>query len=277
MAMETLESRQMMSVTPLQPVAFSADAGLKPQSKIFEYENQWWAVMPVKTGTWVWRLDDTTWTQTYQISTNKKTFADVKLDGDLAHVLMFSGKKSQVATLEYDASDNRFEAWSQQPNLVNVALAGQTGVIERDSTNRLWIAYNGKSGVETVYSDGPLHTTWSQPITIAPKIASRDMSSIIAMPNDTIGVFWSDQKTKRFGFRTHVDGTAANVWTANEIPGAQQAVSVGHGMADDHIHLAVTSNNTLYAVVKTGYDNSNYPLVGLLVRHPMACGTRSTA
>jgi hypothetical protein len=131
----------------------------------------------------------------------------------------------------------------------------------------LWIAYNGKSGVETVYSDG-LHTTWSQPITIAPKISSKDMASIIAMPNDSIGIFWSDQKTKRFGFRTHVDGTVATAWTANEIPGAQSALNVGKGMADDHIHLAVTSDSTVYAVVKTGYDNANHPLVGLLVRRP---------
>jgi hypothetical protein len=267
LAMESLESRQMMSVTPLQEVTFSANAGLKPQSKLFEYADQWWTVMPTKTGTWVWRLDDTTWTQTFQISTNKKTYADVKLDGDVAHVLMFAGKKSQVATLQFDAEDNQFEAWSQQPNLVNISLKGQTGVIELDSTDRLWIAYNGKSGVETVYSDG-LHTSWSEPITIAPKISKRDMSSIIAMPNDSIGIFWSDQKTKRFGFRVHEDGDAPTAWSADEVPGDQSAVSVGHGMADDHIHLAVTSDSTLYATVKTGYDKSGYPSIGLLVRRP---------
>jgi hypothetical protein len=39
-------------------------------------------------------------------------------------------------------------------------------------------------------------------------------------------------------------------------------------MADDHIHLAVTSDGTLYATVKTGYDRSGYPSIGLLVRRP---------
>jgi membrane-bound inhibitor of C-type lysozyme len=265
--MESLEPRQMMSVTQLQNITVSQDAGLKPQSKIFEYAGQWWTVMPNKMGTWVHRLDGTTWTQTQQISTNKKVHADVKMDGDMAHVLLFSGSKSQVATLQYDAVDNRFEAWSQQPNLVNVSLSGQTATIELDSTNRLWIASNGKSGVEARYSDG-LHTTWSGPITIAPKISSRDMSCIIAMPDDTIGIFWSDQKTKRFGFRTHQDGAAATTWSANEVPGSQSALNIGHGMADDHMHLAVTSNNTLYAAVKTGYDRKGVTLVGLLVRRP---------
>ena len=37
-------------------------------------------------------------------------------------------------------------------------------------------------------------------------------------------------------------------------------------MADDHIHLAVASNGTLYAAVKTSYDSSGYPKIALLVR-----------
>ncbi len=270
LAMESLESRQMMSVTPLQSAAFSQNAAWKPQSKIFEYADQWWTVMPNKTGTWVYRLDGAAWTQTQLISTNKKVHADVKMDGDLAEVLLYSGTKSQFATLQYNATDNRFEPWSQQPNLVSIALANgsqATATIERDSMGRLWIASNGKSGIEARYSDG-LHTTWSAPITIAPGISSRDMSSIIAMPNGQIGIFWSDQKTKRFGFRVHEDGTSATVWSANEVPGDQDALKIGHGMADNHVHLAVTSDGTLYAAVKTGYDKKGFPLIGLLVRRP---------
>src|SRR5690349_9170935 len=71
--MESLESRQMMSVTPLQNMSFSANAGEKPQSKIFEYADQWWTVMPSKQGTFVYRLDGTSWTQTQKISASKST------------------------------------------------------------------------------------------------------------------------------------------------------------------------------------------------------------
>ncbi len=265
--MERLESRQLMSVTQLQSASFSQDASEKPQSKMFEYAGQWWSVMPDKKGTWVYRLDGTSWTQVQQISTNKKTHADVKVDGDLAYVLMFSGSKSQVATLQYDAIDNRFEFWAQQPNLVNVSLSGDTGTIDIDSTGRLWIASIGKSGVEARYSDG-LHTSFSGPITVGAKVGSGEMSSIIAMPNGTIGIFWSDQKTKRFGFSTHQDGAAPNAWSTNEVPGNSNALSIGKGMADNHMHLAVASNGTLYATIKTGYDKKGYPLIGLLVRRP---------
>src|SRR6476659_2313974 len=62
LAIESLEPRQMLSVTPLQNMSFSANAGEKPQSKIFQYADQWWTVMPTKAGTFVYRLDGTSWT-----------------------------------------------------------------------------------------------------------------------------------------------------------------------------------------------------------------------
>jgi hypothetical protein len=267
LAMESLETRQMMAITPLQAGVFSQNAGEKPESKIFQYADQWWAVMPNKTGTWVYRLDGTSWTPTERISTNTKSHADVKIVDDLAHVLLFSGTASQYATLEYDAIDNRFEAWSGQPNVVNVPLSKgvETATLDVDSTGRVWIASDVKSTVEVRYSDDSL-SSFSAPITVATGISSDDISSIIAMPNNQIGVFWSNQNSTHFGFRVHTDGDDPNMWSVDEAPGAQDALNVGHGMADDHLHLAVASDGTLYAAVKTSYDKSGYPKIGLLVR-----------
>ena len=62
--------------------------------------------------------------------------------------------------------------------------------------------------------------------------------------------------------------TRRNVWSADEMPGSQSALNVGHGMADDHMHVAVASDGTLYAAVKTSYDKNGYPKMGLLVRRP---------
>src|SRR6478736_2955600 len=227
--LELLETRQMMSVTPLQTISVSANAGEKPQSKMFEYAGQFWTVMPNKQGTWMYRLDGTNWTQMQKISTSKSTHADIKVVGDLAYVLLYDGVKSQFATLEYDAGDNQFEAWAAQPNLVNIPLSKgvEMATIEADSTGRLWIASDAKTTIEVRYSDG-LHTTWSAPITVASGITSDDISTIIAMPNHTLGVFWSNQNAKRFGFKVHQDGAAANVWSGDEIPGNQSALNVGH-------------------------------------------------
>src|SRR4051794_36521009 len=269
LAMESLEPRQMLSVTPLQNMSFSASAGEKPQSKIFQYANQWWTVMPSKAGTFVYRLDGTSWTATQKVSASKNTHADVEVVDDLAYVLLYSGVNSQFATLEYNPAHNQFEAWAPQPNLVNVTLSKgvETATIEADSTGRLWIASEAKTTVEVRYSDG-LHTTWSAPLVVASGIKSDDISSIIAMPNDTIGVFWSNQTTKRFGFRLHIDGASPTQWSADEVPASQSALNIGHGMADDHMHLAVESNGTMYAAVKTSYDKSPYEHISLLVRRP---------
>jgi beta-glucanase (GH16 family) len=270
LSIEPLEARQMLSITTLANLSTSQDTGEKPQSKMFEYAGQWWTVMPNSSGTWVFRLDGTSWTPTQQITTNKSVHADVKLVGDLAHVLLFNGNSTQLATLQYDdGPDNRFEPWSLRPQLVSVPLNSsvETATIDVDSTGRMWVAYDVSSTVEVRYSDG-LYTTWSAPITVASGINSDDISGIIAMPGNKIGVFWSNQSTDRFGFRIHQDGAAANIWSADELPASQSALNVGGGMADDHLHLAVTSDGTLYAAVKTSYDKSGYPKIGLLVRRP---------
>ncbi|MCC7475688.1 MAG: DNRLRE domain-containing protein [Pirellulales bacterium] len=270
LAMETLEPRQMLSITTLGSINSSENTGEKPQSKVFEYAGKWWSVMPNSSGTSVYRLDGTSWTDTYRISENSSVHADVKLVGDLAHVLLFDGTSTQIASLQYDAGpDNRFEPWSLRPQLVSVPLSSsaETATIEVDSTGRMWVASDVSSTVEVRYSDG-LYTSWSAPITVASGISSDDISSIIAMPNNRIGVFWSNQSTEFFGFRTHEDGAEPTAWSADERPASQSALNVGGGMADDHLHLAATSDGTMYAAVKTSYDNSNYPKIGLLVRRP---------
>jgi hypothetical protein len=270
LGMERLEDRQMLSITTLQNISTSQDTGEKPQSKMFEYAGQWWTVMPNSTGTWVFRLDGTSWTPTQQITTNRSVHADVKVVGDLAHVLLYGGSSSQLATLQYDSGpDNRFEPWSLRPQLVNVALSSgvETATLDVDSTGRMWIASDASSTVEVRYSDG-LYTSFSAPITVASGISSDDISAVIAMPGNKLGVFWSNQSTDRFGFRVHSDGDAPGVWSADERPASQSALNVGAGMADDHMHLAVASDGTLYAAVKTSYDKSGYPKMALLVRRP---------
>jgi K319-like protein/putative extracellular protein len=271
LSFESLESRQMMSATPNVDLAVSANTGEKPESKLWEYQGQWYSAMPNKTGTWVWRLDGSTWTPQLKISTNTASHADVKVDGDVAHILLFEGTNSELANVQFDTGLNNYKMWTLQPQTIHITLDSkvETATIDIDSTGRMWLASDAKSKstMQVRYSDGN-YTNWSAPITIAAGVAYDDISDIIAMPNHTIGVFWSDQHTRRFGFRTHVDGTDPNLWTANEVPAGQWAQNRVHGMADDHMHLAVASDGTLYAAAKTGYDTKGYPTIILLVRRP---------
>ena len=65
-----------------------------------------------------------------------------------------------------------------------------------------------------------------------------------------------------------MDGADPATWSADEVPASQSALSVGAGMADDHVNVAVASDGTLYAAAKTSYDSSGTVTIGFLVRRP---------
>ena len=86
--------------------------------------------------------------------------------------------------------------------------------------------------------------------------------------NDKIGVLWSNQNTKRFGFRFHEDTQLPSNWSIDEVPAGSSALNIGYGMADDHLNMAVLGDGTLFCAVKTGYDANGQPTIGLIVRDP---------
>jgi len=242
--------------------------GEKPQSKVWTHDGYWWTVLPDRQGTFVRRLDGLAWTKQQKVFPLGDTQADVKVDGGLVHVLLFRGKYSFLVSLEYDPGTHEYLPWASQPDTVALTLdtGAETGVIDLDSTGRMWLASDGSSTVNVRYADPP-YDVWSGPIVLATGITFDDICTITAMPG-SVGVLWSNQATQRFGFRTHADGTPPATWGVNEVPASQSAAAVGTGMADDHLNTAVTSDGTLYAAVKTGFDTPGYPTIALLVRHP---------
>src|SRR5690606_38206447 len=132
---------------------------------------------------------------------------------------------------------------------------------------RMWVAWDTASQVQVRWSDAP-YSSFSSPITVASGITDDDIAVVTAMSGNKIGVLWSNQNSKRFGFRTHADGSSPSSWTADEVPAAGSALPVGGGMADDHLNVAVADDGTLYAAVKTSYNASDQTVIGLLVRRP---------
>ncbi len=258
------------TITPLTSFSVSEITGEKPQSKLWTYAGHWWNVMPDSGGTWIWRLDGTTWNHVLQISTSTNVKADVLSQDNVTHILLCDGSLTQLASVEYvsDGSGS-YRRWSQRPGLVNAPLAtsDETATLAIDSTGRMWIASDVSTTIEVRYSDAP-YLSFSSPITIGSGITTDDISSIITMPNGSVGVLWSNQNLERFQFRTHQDGSDATIWSATESAAEQSALNLGAGMADDHVHLAVATDGTLYAAIKTGYDTSGIPRIGLLVRRP---------
>ncbi|WP_152204327.1 LamG-like jellyroll fold domain-containing protein, partial [Georgenia thermotolerans] len=252
-------------------VPVSVNTGEKPQSKVWFHDGSWWAVMASTSvspsGTWLWRSHAGSWTNMLRLSGDATLRADAKQMGDVVHVLLH-GPSPMLVSVEYDAARGTYRPWSQRPAVTPVDLPGsETATIDIDSTGRMWLASDAPPNVEVRYADAP-YQAFSGPIVLASNILLDDITVVTALPNGSVGVMWSNQSTERFGFRTHRDGTAPQTWTADEVPAGGSALRVGDGMADDHLNLAVASDGTLYAAVKTSYESDRYPVIALLVRRP---------
>ncbi len=254
------------SVTNLTALSVSATTGEKPQSKVWTYDGKWWCVMPNGTGTHLWRLDGTTWTDILTLSASTSTHADCKVSGAVVHILLYDGTSSSLVSVEYVPMTMTYQLWTTRPSTVALTLdAGvETATIDIDGTGRMWVASAGVADINVRWSDSP-YSTWSSAITIATGVADDDICAVVYLPGK-IGVLWSNQNTQRFGFKTHTDGNAPATWSADEIPASQSALNVGLGMSDDHLNMAVASDGTLYCAVKTSYDTPGYPKIALLVR-----------
>ncbi|MBD1397730.1 T9SS type A sorting domain-containing protein [Pontibacter sp. JH31] len=260
---------QFSSITPLAHQQIDVGAGTqdKSQSKTFYHQGKQWAVFANSTGTHLWRLDDTSWTHIMRLTTRRGR-ADCKVVDNVVHVFVFQKNTSQLISIEYQASSNSYQLWGSRPSIVNFSFNGEvpTATIDMDGTGRLWLGHVRGTSVQVQWSDAP-YSNWSNPITIASNVRSDDAAAIISLPGK-IGVLWSNQVTKRWGFKTHTDGDSPSNWSSDEVPASQSAYNVGHGMADNHMNLKASSDGTLYCAIKTGFNDQDYPLIGLLVRRP---------
>ncbi|WP_132053495.1 T9SS type A sorting domain-containing protein [Pseudocnuella soli] len=258
------------TITPLSPIPIgSTDTQHKPQAKTWFHAGKWWAALPPSVGgTRLFRLDGTSWTQVMTIASSGSR-TDCWVDGNLVHILMFKGSgTNQIATLEYDANLGTYKAWNRRATPTSLSLPSgvESATITVDGTGRMWVAADAVNDILVYWSDAP-YTSWSSGINVASGINSDDISLITKLPG-RVGVFWSNQNTGLFGFRTHVDGTSASSWTADELPASQNAIPGNKKMADDHMNATVASDGTLYVAAKTSYNSGSLPQLIMLVRRP---------
>jgi len=274
MSTQNLPDLETWTIYDLVDSTTSVSSGEKPQSKVWYYAGVWWAVFPDSTGTWLRRLDEATWTSVLLLSPNSGTHADYVLEeaSGIVHLVLFDGGTSDLVSLEYvPGAPGTYQLWSDRSAPVAIGISGsaETATLALDSTGRMWVCYDSSSKVKVRYSDASsLYSAWSGEITVASNLKSDDIGAITAFDGDKIGVLWSNQNTDLFGFRYHVDGTDPASWSTDERPSSSTAANVGNGMADDHINMAVASDGTIYAAIKTSYGSSSYPKIGLLVRRP---------
>jgi hypothetical protein len=172
-------------------------------------------------------------------------------------------------SIEYDSDAKAYRPWSKgsQPTSIALESGGEIATIDIDGQGRMWLASDGRTTVHVRWSDPP-YSEWSMPLTVAESVHEDDICVVGALPDGGVGVLWSNQNAQRFGYRMHKRDAEPEHWSADEKPAAASALDWQGGMSDDHLNLAVASDGTLYAAVKTSYDTQGYPLVALLVRRP---------
>jgi hypothetical protein len=149
----------------------------------------------------------------------------------------------------------------------------ETATIDIDGNGRMWLASDGRTAVDSLHkimvrwSDSP-YSTWNGPHILESGVNSDDICALTAF-DGKVGVIWSNQTTRRYGFRYHTDGDAATTWSTDEVPASQSAIdTIGAGMADDHLNIATGSDGTIFVASKTGYKGMGYTNLSLLVRRP---------
>src|SRR5690606_8356168 len=113
------------SLLQLDPLTFDAGVGTsdKSQAKVFKHDGKHWAILalaahPQGSGTHVFRLDGTTWTHMFRI-TSRKGRADIKSFGDVVHVFIFQKTTSQLISMQYNARQKTYEPWEARNNIVS--------------------------------------------------------------------------------------------------------------------------------------------------------------
>jgi hypothetical protein len=201
--------------TQLTPMTISTDASDKPQSKVWTHDGLWWTVLPNSSGTFLWRLDGTRWTNILKLSSYTDTRADVKVSGNVVHILLYRGISSELVSAEYVSATRAYQLWTERSTTSSVQLdsGGETATLDIDSTGRMWVGFDTSSEIRVRYSDWPYSNWTAVPITIASGVNADDICVVTAMPDASMGVLWSNQNARRFGFRVHTDGTDPTVWS----------------------------------------------------------------
>jgi hypothetical protein len=263
----------------------SAPTGEKPQSKLWYNDGIWWGSL-FDSGSEEHRIHRLDWsTQTWidtgvVIDPRNSADADILWDGAklyVASVVPFSSSSSNRAQLRrfsYDSSTDTYALDSGFPVTIKSGTAMETIVLAKDTTGALWVTYTNMNAVwvmRTTTSDSTWGTPVNPPVAGVANLSPDDLSTIIAY-DSKIGVMWGNQIDMSYYFATHVDGANDMTWESS------RALAIPEG-ADDHINLKSLSGDPagrVFAAVKTSRNNSDDPLVMLLVLRPDGTWTDHT-
>ncbi|MBI4893393.1 MAG: hypothetical protein HY821_22420 [Acidobacteria bacterium] len=259
--MAAVQAGQVWAEALTQPVLrvdVPAPTKDKPQSKLWFAHGTWWAWLPVRGGSSVWRRTEAGWRRQEELDAALRGLpgqADVWAGGDSVRAVLVEPSRLAVATLRWDARTARYRAAGAAAEF-DPGGETETATIARDGAGRDWFAYNS-GGRMWVRASG---RSWTAPIEVSRVAASGDdICAVVALPGE-IAVIWSDQEHDAVYFRRHSDRARPEEWAEIEV------IEEGNKTADDHIHIAARGDGALFVATKNSVDRVGAPQQVLRVR-----------
>ncbi|MFQ5605901.1 MAG: IPT/TIG domain-containing protein, partial [bacterium] len=247
----------------------------KPESKLWWNDGIWWGSLwdPSGNSYRIHRFDlaNQCWVSDGpDIDNRSGSLSDALWDGQKLYIVSHvqSGSNpSRLYRYSYNAVADSYTLDSGFP--VNVNQSGsETLTIAKDSTGKLWVAWENSSKIwinRSTTDDKTWGTAFNLPVQ-GGRVAADDIAAVVKFSSNQIGVMWSNQNDKKMYFAIHNDGDGDAAWQPREEALADQNLGA---VADDHINLKITSDNggEVYAVTKTSLSGLDAPLIFLLKRN----------
>jgi len=265
-----LEGRAESIAQPVFRVDVANPTKDKPQSKLWFARGSWWAWLPVRGGSSVWKRTGDGWRKQTSLDAPLQGLpgqADVWADEDTACAVLVQPDHLAVVRLEWDARSHQYRPAARPVQFTMPELAGiqgsiETATIARDGRGRWWIAYNWQRRMWVRSALDSSGGAWTEPLAVSElEASSDDLCAMAALPGG-VGVIWSDQAQDAVYFRWHADTARPESWNPVEV------VAKGGKTADDHINAAVASDGTLYVATKNSVDLVGHAQLVLRVRDP---------
>ena len=227
--------------------------GDKPQSKLWYRGGSWWGCLNNSSKLSIYKLNGATWTKKYDVASpvlpvDKGGTCDVLWDGTHLFILTWHPTSPKLYKLSYNSTTDNYAMMAGFPVNLGIQAGSETIVMDKDSTGRLWLTYEGAKQIWVQYTTTADHRIWSTPLSIGTNVIDDDISTIVAFGGNKIGVIWSDQTLWRTVMRVHRDTDAPNVWQAVEV------IRSGWGTTDDHLNAKADASGRVFLVVKDYFD-----------------------
>ncbi len=145
---ERAEAEQPPPAEPVFQVDVANPTRDKPQSKLWFSHDSWWAWLPTRQGSSVWRRTAGGWQRQTALDRSLVGLpnrADVWAEGDAVRAVLVDGRRLAVVELVYSAEHSAYQPAGQSARFQvgDDESDGEieTATIARDSRDRWWIAY----------------------------------------------------------------------------------------------------------------------------------------